>query len=118
LTLKQKDVARIVGVDTTTVTNWEKNHTQPTLRLVPAIIGFLGYPPLDGANGPLGERIKTYRRLMGASQKRLAVLLDIDPTTLARWEKGETRPDEECRKRIDRLLATIIRPDCGLLTVD
>ena len=35
--------ARLLGVDTGSVTNWEKNHHVPMLTLVTRIIEFLGY---------------------------------------------------------------------------
>jgi transcriptional regulator with XRE-family HTH domain len=98
----QKDVGRLFGVDTTTVTNWEKNRTKPTLRLMPAVIRFLGYSPLPETDS-LGERLKTYRRTSGTTQKRLAAILGVDPTMLARWESGKLKPDEKQCVCIDRL---------------
>jgi transcriptional regulator with XRE-family HTH domain len=38
----QRQVAERLGVDETTVTNWELNRTTPALRFLPAIIRFLG----------------------------------------------------------------------------
>ena len=46
LRLRQRDVADRLGVDTTTITNWELGHTVPGFGWMPAIIGFLGYDPL------------------------------------------------------------------------
>ena len=42
LRLLQKDVAQSLGVDTASVTNWEKGHTSLRLQLIPRIIEFLG----------------------------------------------------------------------------
>jgi len=42
LKLFQKDVAEKIGVDKTSIRNWEANATLPEIRLMPAIIGFLG----------------------------------------------------------------------------
>jgi transcriptional regulator with XRE-family HTH domain len=103
LRLHQKEVGRLVGVDTTTITNWEKNRTEPTLRLMPSVIRFLGYSPLPEADS-LGEKIKAYRRRTGTTQKRLTTLLGVDLTTLAGWESGKSQPDEKRRTHIDRLL--------------
>ena len=47
LSLRQKDVAQRLGVDSASVTNWEKGHTSPTLHLIPRIIEFLGYVPFS-----------------------------------------------------------------------
>jgi transcriptional regulator with XRE-family HTH domain len=92
LGLYQAQVAEVIGVDECTVTNWEKNRMNPTLRTLPRIIGFLGCCPrvLDGTT--FGEKIKAYREIRGVSQKQMAKLLDIDPSTLARWERGEGKP--------------------------
>ena len=93
LTLKllQKDVASQIGVDTTSVFNWEANTSQPDLRFVPAVIGFLGYNPLPPAD-TLGEKLVRHRTVLGMSQKEAARRLGVDPSTLARWERGERQP--------------------------
>ena len=62
---------------------------------MPRILKFLGYIPFEMETASLGEKIKTYRRTLGLSQKALAKQLKIDPTTLARWEKGKGRPVKE-----------------------
>ena len=43
--LFQKDVAKLVGVCTDTVTNGEKNRSSPDLRALPGVVEFLGYDP-------------------------------------------------------------------------
>jgi transcriptional regulator with XRE-family HTH domain len=91
LGLYQKDVAVAIGVDTCTVTNWEKGWTEPELRLIPRIIEFLGYEP-DGLRAvSLGERIRRFRYLRGMSQKELAGRIGIDPGTLSRMERNQGR---------------------------
>ena len=47
LGLLQKEVARLLGVDTDSVTNWEKNRYVPRRHLIPRIVEFLGYVPLS-----------------------------------------------------------------------
>ncbi|MDP2886216.1 MAG: helix-turn-helix transcriptional regulator [Ignavibacteria bacterium] len=89
LGLYQKDVAQTLGVDESTVTNWEKHRTDPTLRAIPKTIEFLGYAPEFDSKGLLGERIKRYRRMQGINQETLAKQLGVDPATLGRWERGE-----------------------------
>ena len=95
LGLLQKEVAQRLGVDTDSVTNWEKGRSSPRLHLVPKIIEFLGYMPFadksDGWN--LGERIVQLRRSLGIRQDQLARQLGVDLSTLARWERGEGHPD-------------------------
>ena len=103
--LLQKDVAVLLGVDTTTINNWEKNRCQPKLYLIPKIVQFLGYTPFPKTGEPmLTEAIKAYRLMRGLSQKKLAKLLRIDPTTLARWEKGKTTPSGKLGERLGNWL--------------
>ena len=40
--LFQKDVAKILGVDVNTITNWEKERTRPSKGCMGRIEGFLG----------------------------------------------------------------------------
>jgi transcriptional regulator with XRE-family HTH domain len=92
LGMLQRQVAQLMGVDTTTITNWEKGQCQPTLRMLPKLIEFLGYSPFPIESASIGERIKAYRREHGISQKELANLLGVDPGTLARCECGKSPP--------------------------
>ena len=45
LKLFQHQVAEQLGVDKSTIHNWERNFNTPDTRLVPRIIEFLGYSP-------------------------------------------------------------------------
>jgi transcriptional regulator with XRE-family HTH domain len=84
----QKDVAKLMGVDKQCV---ETNKSTPEVRYVPAIIDFLGYNPLPPSNG-IGEELVRQRTTLGLSQKQAAARMQVDPTTLARWEHGEKEP--------------------------
>jgi transcriptional regulator with XRE-family HTH domain len=89
LGLYQAQVAGLIGVDESTVTNWEKNRTNPILWVMPKIIEFLGYHPSTGDYRTLGGRLLQYRESRGMSQKGLAKRIGIDPTTLSRLERNE-----------------------------
>jgi transcriptional regulator with XRE-family HTH domain len=104
LGLLQKEVAERIECDTATITNWELNHSSPELRFTPRIIAFLGYDPCDRGSGTLGERIVACRQRMGLSQKKFARRLGVDPTTVARWERGEGRPSRKLWKRLAAFL--------------
>jgi transcriptional regulator with XRE-family HTH domain len=111
LKLLQKDVAGILGVNTNTITNWEKNRCQPKLYLIPKIIRFLGYTPFsNNEESTLSEAIKAYRLMHGLSQKKLAKGLGVDPTTLARWENSTSKPGKRLRKRLAGLLGITAGP--------
>jgi transcriptional regulator with XRE-family HTH domain len=99
----QKDVAAIVNATTSTVANWEKGCTNPTLVFIPRILEFLGYEPFPTLATSISEKIKQYQRKNGLSLKNLAKELDVDPSTLARWEKSETIPS----KKLNRKLAAL-----------
>jgi transcriptional regulator with XRE-family HTH domain len=103
LKLLQKDVAEQIGVDKTSVFNWEGNYASPDLRYMPAIIQFLGYNPLPAADG-WGARLVRQRTTMGLSQRQSANLLGVDAGTLACWERGEREPSGEFLVRVNRFL--------------
>src|SRR5712692_6052163 len=71
LGLEWKDVAEQIGVDATTVALWSRGRTQPDLRLLPAVIRFLGYDPRPPAED-IGAALKRYRQARGMSQEDLA----------------------------------------------
>ena len=87
----QKDVAKLLGVCTDTVTNWEKNRSKPDLRALPNVIKFLGYDPRS-ADQSMASQLTSLRRARGLSQKELAKIMQIDPSTLSRWEQGKRTP--------------------------
>lgn len=99
LRLRQKDVARLLGTNVNTVTNWEVGRNEPVLRYLPGVVRFLGYAPWT-ADGGLPERLKAYRKLHGLSQKRLAGLMGVDPSTVWHWERGQSRPNRGHFRRI------------------
>jgi len=103
LKLFQKDVAEQIGVDTTSVHNWEGNRSHPEIRYMPAIIDFLGYDPLPPAN-TLAEQLVRQRTRQGLSQEESARELGIDPSTLAKWEQGTREPQGEFLARVKRFL--------------
>ncbi len=88
----QRDVAEQLGVNETSVHNWEVNASRPEIRYMPAVIRFLGYNPLPQADG-LAEQLLRHRTALGLSQKAAAMRIGIDPGTLARWERGERNPE-------------------------
>ena len=103
LKLLQKQVAQTLGVNTTSVYNWESNQTQPGLAYMPAVIEFLGYNPLPPAKN-WADRLVRGRTVLGLSQKELARRLGVDQSTLAGWERGERDPTGRCAARAKRLL--------------
>jgi transcriptional regulator with XRE-family HTH domain len=91
LKLLQRQAAEQLGVDKTSVHNWERNHTQPSVEFMPAIIRFLGYNPLPPSDR-WPDRLVCGRKAVGLSQKEAARRIGVDQCTLARWERGEREP--------------------------
>jgi transcriptional regulator with XRE-family HTH domain len=106
LGLFQAQVASILGVDESTVTNWEKNRTSPTLRSMPKIIDFLGYDPMPRHSETLGEKLLQYRKSCGLSQKELAKRIGIDPATLSMLEREKGRCLTLVLKKVAAFLET------------
>jgi transcriptional regulator with XRE-family HTH domain len=104
LGLLQREVAANIGSDTTSVTNWEKGRAEPEIRFLPAIWGFLGYDPRPKPT-TIGERLVAYRLGRGWARPRLARELGIDPSTLARWERGARLPFGVYCARIEALFS-------------
>lgn len=86
-----------------TITNWERNATDPAIRHIPAIIRFLEYDPAPPAS-TFPERIAVTRRRHGMSQRKMAAKLGVDPTTLRDWEVGRHQPAKKSLDMIGRVL--------------
>lgn len=106
LRLIQRDAAVKIGSDTTSIANWEMGRREPEIRFLPAILGFLGYDPRPQPK-TTGEKLIAYRLARGWARPRLAAELDVDPSTLARWETGKREPWGVYVERVDRLLASV-----------
>ena len=103
LDLFQSDVAEQIGVDTTTICNWEGNTSLPAIRYLPAIIQFLGYDPQPSLDS-IPDRLASARRTLGLSQRKMAEKLGIDPGTLQGWEAGRHQPTGKSLEIIGRIL--------------
>jgi transcriptional regulator with XRE-family HTH domain len=92
LKLTKRQLSLNLNVSDVTIYLWERNKVRPSLAQIPKIIEFLGRDPFEKETENLGDTIWEYRRVHGLTQRKFAVQLGIDPTTLAGWEKGEHRP--------------------------
>jgi transcriptional regulator with XRE-family HTH domain len=103
LELTQPEVADRLGVNLTTVLNWERERTTPLIRLLPALFAFLGYSPLPEPS-TVSERLLHLRRELGWSIREAARQLGVDPTTWRDWERGELILFRKHRKAVAALL--------------
>jgi len=101
--LMQKEVADQLGVNSWTILNWEKGHTEPPMASIPAILQFLGYDPFPVAT-TLPQRLLAKRREMGWSIKEAAEAVGVDPGTWGNWEYGQPILYRQHRARVARLL--------------
>ena len=92
-----------MGVTTDTITNWELGHTEPEVRYLPPIIGFLGYVPFVMGES-FAEWIKAFRHMLGFSQRRFAKEVGIDPSTLLKWENLISTPSKRLLMRVESLM--------------
>ena len=104
LGLLQKEVAEQLGFDTASIGNWESNETQPMVHRLPAIFTFLGHNPLPEADDLIGK-FKRVRCSLGLSQEQLGQKLGIDESTIAGWERGESKPVGSYRKLLEDFIA-------------
>ena len=79
--------------------DWEdKKDIQISVKYYPEITAFLGYCPVEKYT-TMGEKLKLYRKYAGLSQRDLAKKLNCKDTTIAKWEKGQTRiPPKQMKK--------------------
>jgi transcriptional regulator with XRE-family HTH domain len=107
LKLTKRQLSLKLSVSDITIYLWEKNKIKPSLAQIPKIIEFLGSDPFDKSSENVADRIKGFRRQHGLSQKKLASLLGIDPSTVSHWEKREYRPQ---KRLLDKLVSFISCP--------
>ena len=103
LGLEQKDVAKIVKVTFSTISNWENHRSEPVIQHYPAIMEFLGYC-LYQYPETYGDRLRLHRIHRGLSYRKLARILGVDPGSISGWETEAHRPLEKSQKKIDRFV--------------
>ena len=103
LGLLQKEVAEKIGVDKTTINNWERQRTMPEIRFIARIVEFLGYNPLPKPTN-FKEQLIFVRKRQGLSREKFAKKLGMDPTTLAGWETGGHRASRRSMELIHMVI--------------
>ncbi len=102
LGLLRKHVAARLNTSIDCTRNWENTWNEPDLGAMPKIIEFLGYCPYDSAL-PIYEKLVIWRKHCGLSQKAMARLVGIDPSTLGRLEKGAIRSSDMQMSYVSRV---------------
>lgn len=104
--LFQREVAERIGVNQTTITNWELNRAVPALRFLPRIISLLGFDPRP-PGVTLAEQLMTCRTARGLSREAAAGMLGVDPATLRKWETAYGTPQRGFLPRIQAFLGNV-----------
>jgi len=104
LEIQQKEAASRIGIGETALANWLAQRVEPALRHWPRVIAFLKRDPRPAPNS-IGQALARFRQSTGQTQKQLARLLSVDPSTLAQWERGESRPSPRFFKRVEFILS-------------
>ncbi len=99
LGLKQREAAKMIGCNYLTLVNWEKGHFTPRVNRMAGVVRFLGYNPLP-TGSTIAKQLVAHRKARGLTQKNFARELGIDPSTLAKWERGEREPNWEFLERV------------------
>ena len=107
LGLLQKQVAKQIGVDQTTIWNWESNESIPQVQFIPAIIKFLGYNPLPSPDLP-HQRLVFYRQVLGLSQRGLGKRIGVDPKALGLSERGKRPLSKRLLKFLEGVSKSVI----------
>ena len=85
------------------IVNWERGHTVPRINHMAGVTRFLDCNPFPSA-GTLAERLLNRRKASGITQKEFARQIGVDPSTLARWERGEREAKGRFQKIIEAVL--------------
>jgi len=91
LGLRQIDAAKMIGCDEMSIVNWEKGHRCPRVNHMAGVVEFLGFNPFQNGD-TMAHRLVNHRKAHGMTQKDFAGQIGVDPSTLARWERGERIP--------------------------
>jgi transcriptional regulator with XRE-family HTH domain len=102
--LYQKDVAKQIGVTTSTIWNWENNWSSITLSCMPKVIEFLGYNPVPFPE-ELMERLAWYKQVNGLSLEQLGAGMGRDPEQLSDWLSGRHNPCRRNREEVELFLS-------------
>ena len=91
------------------VWRWETGETEPELRFLPRIFGFIGGDPRPEPTS-LEARLVRWREHRGSSRKQLAARLKVDEDTLWRWESCQRCPSHRHSAKVQGLFALVRTP--------
>ncbi len=102
--LLQEDVAKVIGVTTDCITNWENNRSEPQVQYYPKIIEFLRNNPFPSNRDSFSFSIKEFRQKNGLSHKKMGALFQVNASTISSWEKGKNQPKSSNLSMLKKIL--------------
>ena len=90
--LTRRQRAARIGVDESTVMNWELGRTRAVpVKAMPGIIAYLQYNP-EPRPDDVGGQLRWKRRALGWSSRHAARMNSVDPGTWSEWDKRDSWP--------------------------
>jgi transcriptional regulator with XRE-family HTH domain len=83
--------ANELDISLETYRSWENDKSLPSISRMPSIIRFVGFCPYD-ASLAFRDKVILWRSLNGVSQRYFASMIEVDQSSLARWERGTGGP--------------------------
>ncbi len=114
LELTDAQTAGKLGVSIATYRRWETDQACPKIVGMPALVQFLGFSPYEPSL-PLRDKLVLWRGLNGITQEQFAEMMQVDQSTLAKWERGDCRPYPILRPRIFAAKRILGEIGCRLL---
>jgi DNA-binding transcriptional regulator YiaG len=90
-------------VSESTIWNWESQGIAPSHLYRTIIRVFVGESP---SVFPLAEQLHFFRWRLGMTQRDLAMMLHVNPSTVEDWETERCRPQQRHQHQIAELLKT------------
>ena len=116
LGLLKQDVAKRLGVCTDSITLWETEKAQASVKHYPNIIAFLGYFPFQLEGSLIAIKIKRFRYDNGLTQEELAQKLSINESTVYHYEKDIHKPLPKILYRIECLIGKTNKGETNMPT--
>ncbi len=107
--LSQVVAAAQIGIDPATLLSWEQGKRLPSERFYPAIIQYLGVEPWPEPS-TLAERLRGERLRRGLSCEQVANLMQVDRSSISKWEGGVSPKHSLARAKLEAFLSGRPRP--------
>jgi transcriptional regulator with XRE-family HTH domain len=101
--LSQEAAAKIIGVNSGTIRQWENDNVPPKIYNYPVLIKFIGYDPNYQDDDSLVSRVENFRRAHGLNLKDFSRKANMSNTVIYELLRG-IEPSPNAKKKIEDLL--------------